>query len=393
VPPARSPIAPSSIARGATAVFTAGGRRGLLGSLLELYGADAGLLANSGTAALTLALRAARASGRDTAAFPAYCCYDLVTAAVGAGVRVLLYDVVPETLEPDESSLERVLDRGARVLVGAHLFGVPMSADRLRERCLESDVLFIEDAAQEAGSHVAGRRAGAFGSFTVLSFGRGKGLTGGSGGALLARDDHGTDLLRGIGDLSPGGRGAGDVATATALWVLGRPALFGLPRAIPGLHVGETVYRPPTEPTGISAAAASIVRANMRLLPGEVDARSRTATDLIAACPPDSSVRPVRPHRDDVEAGWLRLPVLIDDEVVASAAATAGRLGIASGYAKPLSEVEAVRPLLVDPAGTYPGASRLATALFTLPTHGWLSERDRDALERWLGGLKRGATG
>ena len=42
-----------------------------------------------------------------------------------------------------------------------------------------------EDAAQEAGATLHGRRLGSFGDLSVLSFGRGKGVTGGGGGALL----------------------------------------------------------------------------------------------------------------------------------------------------------------------------------------------------------------
>jgi hypothetical protein len=34
----------------------------------------------------------------------------------------------------------------------------------------------------------------------------------------------------------------------------------------------------------------------------------------------------------------------------------------------------------------FPGARRLVASLFTLPTHGLLSERDLRALERWVAG-------
>ena len=44
----------------------------------------------------------------------------------------------------------------------------------------------VEDAAQGLGATWRGRPLGSFGDVSVLSFGRGKGWTGGVGGALLA---------------------------------------------------------------------------------------------------------------------------------------------------------------------------------------------------------------
>jgi dTDP-4-amino-4,6-dideoxygalactose transaminase len=84
------------------------------------------LLTDTGTGALQIALRAAgaRAPGAPVA-LPAYCCYDVATAAVGAGVPVLFYDLDSRTLSPDLASIDDVLRRGARAVVVAHLFGLP----------------------------------------------------------------------------------------------------------------------------------------------------------------------------------------------------------------------------------------------------------------------------
>ena len=363
-------------------------REALSQALCERYEAGSATLTSSGTAALTLALRSAREAGWGPAALPAYCCYDLVTAAVGAEMPVVLYDLVPDTLEPDADSLAAALDAGARTLVAAHLFGVPVSTDRLRAMCDERGVLLIEDAAQEAGATVGGKRAGAFGHFTVLSFGRGKGLTGGSGGALLERDLP-FEPVGGPGVSAGAGRGVRDVAAAGALWLLGRPALFGIPRALPGLHVGETVYRQPVEPVEISPAAASMVLANLGLLDEEVRTRQANASRLMAALASASDarrgVRPVYPSRDDLSAGWLRLPVLVPAGARSDAtSATAGRLGIAAGYPQPLDRLPAIRPLLRDGGGSLPGAARLAEELCTLAVHGWLSESDLAAVEEML---------
>ena len=71
------------------------------------FDATDALLVDSGTTALSLAVAGAGASGLPVA-IPAYSCYDIVTAVVGAGSRVVVYDGDPSTLGPDEASLDRL---------------------------------------------------------------------------------------------------------------------------------------------------------------------------------------------------------------------------------------------------------------------------------------------
>ena len=88
--------------------------------LLSEYGSCRLLLADSGTSALRLAISGALAdTGSDIVALPAYCCFDVATAAVGADAKVALYDVRPDTLGPDFDSLREALDAGAQAIVVA----------------------------------------------------------------------------------------------------------------------------------------------------------------------------------------------------------------------------------------------------------------------------------
>ena len=141
------------------------------------------LLTASGTAALTLAIRAAIA-GRAAAsvALPAYGCYDLATAADGGGFPVVLYDLDPATLAPDLASVRAALNLGARAVVLAHWYGVPADPEPVRAAVQSVGGCLIEDAAQGAGARMQGRPVGVQGDLTVLSFGRGKGIAAGRGG-------------------------------------------------------------------------------------------------------------------------------------------------------------------------------------------------------------------
>ncbi|NIN10957.1 MAG: hypothetical protein GTN62_04420, partial [Gemmatimonadales bacterium] len=189
--PAYSPI---SLAAIGSATFRALGllgdpRVGLSDYLRERYAAEAVVLYGSGTEALVDALRIAGsiAGRRATVAIPAFNCFNVAAAAVAAEVPISFYDLDPSTLNPDwESLVDRMAD-GARVVVTAPLYGIPVDHDTLAESVAAYGAAVIEDAAQGFGAAWRGRPLGALGNISVVSFGRGKGWTGGRGGALLLR--------------------------------------------------------------------------------------------------------------------------------------------------------------------------------------------------------------
>jgi dTDP-4-amino-4,6-dideoxygalactose transaminase len=79
----------------------------------------------------------------------------------------------------------------------------------------------------------------------------------------------------------------------------------------------------------------------------------------------------------DGSAGYLRLPVLLSrDATEFTADPRAVRLGIASGYPRPLPELEAETGLRIDTPVEIPGARTLAQRLVTLPTHTLVKPRD-----------------
>ena len=102
-------------------------------------------------------------------------------------MHVRLYDIDPSTLSPDLDSVTKVFARGVDAIVVSHLYGYP--ADFLGVQALASEhgIPLIEDAAQGAGGALCNRMLGTLGDIAILSFGRGKGMTSGSGGAVIVR--------------------------------------------------------------------------------------------------------------------------------------------------------------------------------------------------------------
>ncbi|HEY9229509.1 MAG TPA: DegT/DnrJ/EryC1/StrS family aminotransferase, partial [Gemmatimonadaceae bacterium] len=245
------------------------------------FGAPHMVLADSGTSALVLALRIAAGRPGDVVALPAYACVDLVAAARHARVQVRLYDVDPETLSPDLDSIRRVIDRGVHAIVVAHLFGYAADVPAVREIAERAGVVVIEDAAQGAGGLLNGMRLGRLGDLAVLSFGRGKGLCAGGGGALFGRGDRWESAIERLA-LPESGRGLSGLVATTIQWALGRPSLYALPSMLPFLHLGEMVYHDATEPQSMSASSTSLVESALGLEPADLARRRANARALDA---------------------------------------------------------------------------------------------------------------
>ncbi|HEX4574011.1 MAG TPA: DegT/DnrJ/EryC1/StrS family aminotransferase, partial [Gemmatimonadales bacterium] len=360
--------------------------------LEQRYAPEALLLTDSGTTALTAALSGALGEGRGSAiAVPAFSCYDVATAADGANAPVVLYDTDPHSLAPDLPSLQAALRRGAAAIVVVHLYGCPVDLTAVKRLAGETGAIVIEDAAQAAGATLDDRPAGGNASLTVLSFGRGKGLTGGSGGALLAHDEVGVRLLDRVrGRLGAPRRGWAEVAALAAQLLLVRPSLYAVPAALPFLRLGRTIYRTAGPLRAQAAASRAMVAATWTLAELEVETRRRNAARLLVELSRQPGFETVRtpPH---ARPGYLRLPVLASPRVRRLVTQTAARrLGIMPGYPKALCDLEGFRPRCLNRDAAFPGSRALAARLCTLPTHGRLSVRDLAQLEQWIravGGL------
>lgn len=337
-------------------------------------------LYQSGTAALRSAIvHASSIVGTGSpVALPAFTCFEVATAAVGAGVSIALYDLDPETLAPDLDSVEAALRSGARTVVLSPLYGVPFDWETAEDLVASYGAIAIEDAAQGHGGSWRGRPLGAHGQIATVSFGRGKGWTASGGGALLLRESPRERFAE--HPLSPGGVASelGALASGAAQWALGRPAIYGLPASIPWLGLGETQYHEPTPPRRMSRASAHLL---VRTAAGaEIEARARRASAARWAedLPATPAVRRIHPHHEGV-AGYLRYPVRLARGLsgFGDRREEARRLGVAPTYPAMLAELPAVQERLRGRIGRWSGSRTLVRELVTLPTHSLVTEDAR----------------
>jgi dTDP-4-amino-4,6-dideoxygalactose transaminase len=381
---AYSPISATAIARSAVAAVGTGLGADPRDELIELlrheYAATGVVLCGSGTQALQLAIAMTmrRVSSPTTVALPGFSCFDVAAAAVGADARVACYDIDPSTLAPDLDSLDRVIRAGAAVVVVAPLYGVPVPWQEIQSVVERHGALLIEDAAQGHGATWRGHALGTLGSISTLSFGRGKGWTGGAGGALLLRDAFAEDAEHLV---QPGW--SREVATTAALamqWTLGRPILYGIPRSVPGLGIGETHYRAPVRPRSMTRAAAAALLQTHGPSQAEALVRQANGAALLAAISKSRDLHPIR-LSTDMTPGYLRLPIVFRDTAMGlKTNADLLRQGAAPSYPIALADLNALRDRLSTSSDRLVGARELARDLITLPTHSRVGRAERDQL-------------
>ena len=145
----------------------------------------------SGTAALHLILAASGIGPGDEVILPANSYVATAEAVVAAGAVPVLVDVDEDTALIDVDAIDDAVTHRTAAIIGVHLYGQPVDADRLRAAARRHGVLFIEDACQAIGATWAGRPAGSLGDAAAFSFYPSKNLGAlGDGGAVTTSDAH-----------------------------------------------------------------------------------------------------------------------------------------------------------------------------------------------------------
>jgi perosamine synthetase len=347
-------------------------------------------LVSSGTAALTVALRALAAlSRRKEVVIPAYTCFSVPAAVIHAGLTPVLCDVNPWTFDFDHAQLTHRVTANTLAVVTHHLFGSPSDVGRIRQICRARGAFVVEDAAQAMGVTSAAGPLGTLGDVGIFSFGRGKNVTCGSGGAVVTNDDRiGRELERTYHMLPPAGAfdALKTLVVLACMAVLIRPWLFWLPSALPFLGLGKTVYPRKVRVARLSDAQAAALEHWETRLGWSNQVRAEMTAIFSRGLPAWLAYRPVRPY--------LRLPLLassIEDRARLVATSRQRGLGMSLAYPTPISAIPELRPLFAGQR--FPGAQQLAAHLITLPTHHWLSDGDRRAIVECLGAASRAVPG
>jgi len=225
-----------------------------------------------------------------------------------------------------------------------------------------------------------GRKLGTLGDVGFFSLGRGKNITCGSGGIVVTNSaaiaGELEDICDGLHYPSPFEDLANDVKLLT-LAVFIRPVLYWIPSGLPFLRLGETFFYSDFPVKRLSPRHALLLRdwrdmlemsngirkANSEYFIGNIDALAKMPTGI----------------------PYLRLPIIIREKDryrrIYEESKEKG-LGLEKMYPCPINEIKELGEGYH--VMEYPRAKGIASGLLTIPTHPFLTDRDRERICRLL---------
>ncbi len=156
--------------------------------LEDALGVRAALLTTSGTHALEMAALLFDLQPGDEVILPSFTFVSAANAFVLRGAKPTFADIRPDTLNMDESQLERLISARSRAIVPVHYAGVGCEMDHILKVATHHGVPVVEDNAHGLFGKYKGRYLGTFGCMAAQSFHETKSFTCGEGGALLIND-------------------------------------------------------------------------------------------------------------------------------------------------------------------------------------------------------------
>jgi dTDP-4-amino-4,6-dideoxygalactose transaminase len=153
-----------------------------------LAGTDLALAVSSGTAALHVALLACDIGPGDEVIVSPYGWGQTVAAILAVGATPVFADIEPDSGNLDPQAVAHWIGPRTCAVLVTHIHGYPADMPRLREICQSAGLLLLADGAQALGATLGRRPVAAWADATCFSFGRGKAISTGEGGALVTDD-------------------------------------------------------------------------------------------------------------------------------------------------------------------------------------------------------------
>jgi perosamine synthetase len=210
------------------------------------HGVDAAAMTNSGTSALTCALRAVGVSPGDEVVMPALTFVGTANAILNCGAVPVLVDVEQDTGNLDPNEFEKAIGPRTKAVVPVHLFGVPADMGAVMPIARAHGLGVVEDAAEALGTRCGGGYAGTVGDAGIFGFYPNKVLTTAEGGMVISQDRALVERARAVAN-----QGGGDAVSSPGMSfranelcaALGRAQLQSLDRRIGERNELARAYR------------------------------------------------------------------------------------------------------------------------------------------------------
>ncbi|MFW5879283.1 MAG: DegT/DnrJ/EryC1/StrS family aminotransferase [bacterium] len=146
---------------------------------------------NSGTSALTLALRVLDLEPGDEVILPASTFIATAWAPTYVNASLVFCDCDPNTWQISVEDLKKKITPKTKAILCVHLYGQPCDIDPIKQIAEEKNIALIEDAAQAHGAEYHQQKIGSIGDMGCFSFYPGKNLgTYGEGGMITTNNEE-----------------------------------------------------------------------------------------------------------------------------------------------------------------------------------------------------------
>lgn len=153
------------------------------------FGTKRALLTTSGSTALDMAAFLCDIKPGDEVILPSFTFSSTANSFVLAGATLVFVDVRPDTMNIDETKIERAITKKTKAICVMHYAGVSCEMDAIMDIAKRHNLLVVEDAAQGVMSTYKGKALGTIGHFGCYSFHETKNYSMGEGGAILINNE------------------------------------------------------------------------------------------------------------------------------------------------------------------------------------------------------------
>jgi len=156
----------------------------------EAFGAKRVLLTHSCTAALEMAAMLCNIKSGDEVILPSFTFVSTANAFYIRGAKPIFVDIRKDTLNIDETKIEKAITKRTKVIVPVHYAGVGCEMDTIMDIARQHNLYVVEDAAQGVDAKYKDKYLGTIGDIGTYSFHETKNYTCGEGGAIILNDER-----------------------------------------------------------------------------------------------------------------------------------------------------------------------------------------------------------
>ena len=168
----------------------------------QKHGKKHGVMCNSGTSAIHVALEALKETegwdGTTEVLVPALTFISSVNAVIHAGLKPVFVDVGAKTYNMDSSKIEQHITEKTKAILPVHCFGLPCEMDQISEIASRRSLKMVEDGADAHFATYKGKTIGSHGDYAAFSLYVAHTITTGVGGITITDDERHAEILRSL---------------------------------------------------------------------------------------------------------------------------------------------------------------------------------------------------